>query len=122
MDADFFIVHARHGGQTYAEKADWSVYSECCETGKRLIANGDVKTKANVEILKTYGISGVMVGREAIKNPAVFNMLKGLHVPSISEIAEEYLTISNRDDAFRYRKNVLKHLGQEITMSDYELK
>jgi tRNA-dihydrouridine synthase B len=113
VDADFFVVHARHGRQSYSEPADWSIFPECCRTGKRIIANGDVKTLEDVSLLKSYGCSGVMIGREAVKNPGIFGTLKGLKVPLPAEIKKEYLERSSNDEVFRYRKNLMKHIGEE---------
>ncbi len=39
VDADFFIVHARHGQETYEDPVDSSVYEECVKTNKIIIAN-----------------------------------------------------------------------------------
>jgi len=76
VDADFFIVHARHGKQTYKDKTDFSVYEECAKTGKTVIANGDIKTKEQVDYLKSVGVKGVMIGRAAIEDPLIFAKLK----------------------------------------------
>lgn len=76
VDADFFIVHARHGKQGYKSKADFSVYKACVDTGKIIIANGDIATKEQVDSLKSIGIKGVMIGQAAIKDPSIFNKLK----------------------------------------------
>lgn len=76
VDADFFIVHARHGKQNYKNPADFDIYKECVETGKIIIANGDIDTKEKIEYLKSIGIKGVMIGQGAINNPDVFNQLK----------------------------------------------
>ena len=114
-DADFFIVHARHGKESYDDVADWGVFEECCKTGKKIIANGDIKTITDVEALKKFGVNGVMIGRESTKNPAVFNQLKGLKIPDISEIKKEYLKIADNE---KYKKNVLKYLGNELTIKN----
>lgn len=76
VDADFFIVHARHAKEQYSTPADFSVYKECVATNKRIIANGDIKTKKQIEELKAIGVLGAMIGREAIKNPDIFAELK----------------------------------------------
>ena len=76
LDADFFIVHARHGKERDKDPADFSVYEECVQTGKKIIANGDIKTKEQIEYLKSIGIKGAMIGREALDNPQIFNQLK----------------------------------------------
>jgi len=76
VDADFFIVHARHGQETYKNPADFDVYKECVKTDKIIIANGDIKTKEQIQYLKSIGVKGAMIGRAALKNPDIFNNLK----------------------------------------------
>ena len=115
VDADFFVVHARYGSQGYDTKPDNKVYSECVKTGKNIIANGDIKTKEQVDELKSIGLKGVMIGREAIKNPCIFSDLKGLPHPNLEEVKKEYLALSDKYSAkFRYRKNVMKWIGREM--------
>jgi tRNA-dihydrouridine synthase B len=74
-NADYYIIHARHGKQNSDSPADFSVYPECVQTGKPIIANGDIKTKEQIDYLKKIGCAGAMIGREAIKNSKVFNLL-----------------------------------------------
>jgi len=76
VDADFFVVHARHGKETYRNPADFNIYKACVETGKRIIANGDIKTKEQIKIIKFMGIKGAMIGRAAIDNPNIFKNLR----------------------------------------------
>lgn len=75
VDADFFIVHARHGKERNRHPADFSVYEECVATGKVIIANGDITTKEQVEHLKSLGLRGVMIGRAAVDDPSIFKRL-----------------------------------------------
>lgn len=110
VDADFFTVHARYRSEGFDRPADWSVFSECVDTGKDIIANGDIKTKEDVEIMKSYGCKGVMIGRAAIKDPALFGRLKGLTVPPIEQIKEEYMELCKTRE-FNYSENVLKYLS-----------
>jgi len=117
VDAEFFVVHARHGDQSYNEKADWSVFPECVKTGKKIIANGDIRTKEDVETMKGYGVAGVMIGRAAVADPGIFNRLKGINAPSVQELRKEYITLSEKDSTYRYQKNVLKHFGKEMRVS-----
>ena len=108
-DADFFIVHARHGAQTLDDPADMSVYSDCVETGKEIIANGDIKTSKQVEKLKSIGLKGVMIGRAAVMNPSVFAKLKGNDCVEIEAIKKEFIELSEKyNEPLRYRENVLK--------------
>lgn len=114
VDADFFIVHARYGAQTYKEEPDYSVYEECVKTGKKIIANGNINTKEQVEYFKKINVNGIMIGRKAVNNPAIFNELKGLKSPNLETIKKEYLELAEKYNApFKYRKNVLKHLGEK---------
>ena len=75
-DPDFFIVHSRHGKETIKDPADQSVYEECVKTGKLIIANGDINNKDQIESLKSIGVKGAMIGRAALTNPGVFNIIK----------------------------------------------
>lgn len=114
IDADFFVVHCRHGGQTYAEPADYGVLQECTETGKTIIANGDIDTKEKVKTVRDAGVKGVMIGRAAVKNPGIFAALKDVEVPRTDIILREYKELCERFKApYKYQKNVLKHIGTD---------
>ena len=75
VDADFFIVHARHGKETYDNKSDFDVYKECVKTNKVIIANGDIKNRDQINYLKSLGVKGAMIGRAAVVNPLIFKKL-----------------------------------------------
>ncbi len=113
VDADFFTVHARYRSEGYDRLADWDVFSECVDTGRDIIANGDIKTKEDVEIMKSYGCKGVMIGRAAIKDPGIIGRLKGIYVPSKKQVREEYLELC-KEREFNYSKNVLKYWSKKI--------
>jgi tRNA-dihydrouridine synthase B len=76
VDASFFVVHARTAKQTLDNHADFSVYSKCVDTGKRIVANGDIKTMKQIGELKTSGLFGAMIGRAAIGKPEIFRDLQ----------------------------------------------
>ena len=76
VDADFFIVHARHGKERDKNPADFSVYKNCVETKKVIIANGDITTKEQIELLKSIGVKGAMIGRAAVEDPTIFKRFK----------------------------------------------
>ncbi len=112
-DPDFFIVHARSGEDTYKDSADYSVFSECIDTGKKIIANGDINTIKIVDELKKVGVSGVMIGRSAVTNPAIFDLLKENKIPSFDKLKEEYLFLAEKyTSSPRHKKNVLMRIGQ----------
>lgn len=109
VNANSFIIHARHGNQSYNIPADFSIYQECVDTGKTIIANGDINSKKQIDFLKKIGVNGAMIGRSAILDPSIFNKLKGLPYPKIEVILAEYVKLADKfDEPFRYRKNVLK--------------
>jgi tRNA-dihydrouridine synthase len=76
VDADFFIVHARHGKERDKNPADFSIYKECVKTKKIIIANGDIETIEQIQFLKSIGVKGAMIARSAVKNPDIFSLLK----------------------------------------------
>ncbi len=113
VNADFFIVHARHGKQTYADKADFSVYKECVATGKKIIANGDIKTLEQVKELQELGVEGVMIGRAAVEDPQIFNEIKEKRILDLEDIKEDYLILAEKyHSSERNKKNILKRLKE----------
>lgn len=110
---DFFIVHARHGQESYSDKPDYSIFKECVGTGKEIIANGDIDSLEKVRELKKMGVRGVMIGRSAVTNPCIFDELKGNKIPSFEEIKGEYSRLTDKFHSKpRCKKNVLMRIGQ----------
>ncbi len=71
-------VHGRTKAQSYTGKADWDAIAEVKAAVKTIpvIANGDVKTVADIERIKRHtGCDGVMIARAAIQNPWIFARL-----------------------------------------------
>jgi tRNA-dihydrouridine synthase B len=100
IDTDYFILNPKHGMQDSSEKEDESVYPECvtlCKSrGIPLIANGGVNSIKKVQELEKIGLSGVMIGRGAMKDPSIFNQLKGKQLSSKNEILKEYQTLTEK--------------------------
>ncbi|MBW3010788.1 tRNA-dihydrouridine synthase family protein [Candidatus Woesearchaeota archaeon] len=116
VDADFFVIHARYGQQTYQEPADFSVYEECVRTGRNIIANGDITDKEKVNLVKDAGVKGVMIGRGAIYDPRIFRRLKDLpgKTPSLEDLKKEFLNLTEKyKEPFKYRKNITKIMGNK---------
>ena len=123
VDPDFFVVHAKHAAQTSDEKEDNSVYTECVEAARGIpvIANGGIETPEMVQSLVEMGVGGVMMGRPAMGNPAIFDLMKnelGVNnppkpVPTTDDLTREY------DDIYEavggsevYRSRFLKVVGR----------
>lgn len=122
VDADYYIVHAKTASQRSDEPCDDSIYTECVEAAnkKPIIANGGLNSVVKIKKVQSMGVKGIMIGRAAIKNPAIFDCLKnGLNmqnkkIPSIEELKNEYLFLSKKFNApSKYNENVLKELGKK---------
>ena len=116
-DAEFYVVHARHGAEHYESPADFSVFPECVDTGRKIVANGDIDSIDKVNDLKKLGVYGVMIGRAAVYDPSIFERFKTGKGASVEEIKKEYSEISDlyHTDIFyeKYKNNFLKRLGQK---------
>ena len=124
VDPDFFVVHAKHAGQSSGEPEDDSVYPECVEAARGIpvIANGGIDTPEKVQSLMEMGVSGVMMGRPAMGNPAIFDLLKnemGMNdpprpVPRAADLGQEYRDLFDSiGGAEKYRFRVLKVIGRK---------
>jgi tRNA-dihydrouridine synthase B len=123
---DFFVVHAKHAGQSSAEPEDNTVYPECVEAARGIpvIANGGIDTVEKVRSMMEMGVSGVMMGRPSMENPAIFDLMKnelGLNdplkpIPLVSDLRDEYIRIFDSNEGTeKYRTRFLKVLGREKT-------
>ena len=130
VEADFFIVHAKTAAQESGEFEDYSVFPECVEAagGRPVIANGGVDSAEKVRVLRGMGVGGVMIGRAAMSNPAIFDALKnelGFNeprrtVPDIDELKREYVSLHTRlCGQERYRENFLRVVGKKIGSEIY---
>ncbi len=127
VDPDFFVVHAKHAGQGSMESEDDTVYPECVEAARGIpvIANGGINTSEKVQSLKEMGVSGVMMGRSAIKNPAIFDIFKNemgfndplRSIPNVTSLRQEYETLfdSMRGDE-KYMRRFLKAVGRKTVI------
>lgn len=114
IDTEFFVLHTRVGTDNYYVKPDHLVLLDCVNTGKNIIANGDINNKDILNEVKSYGVKGVMIGRGAICNPAIFAELKGEKKTSIETLKKEYEILSQQfATPKKYYKNVTHYLGQE---------
>jgi tRNA-dihydrouridine synthase len=123
VDPDFFVVHAKHAAQSSSEKEDNAVYTECVEAARGIpvIANGGIETSEIVQSLIRMGISGVMMGRPAMGNPAIFDIMKnelGINnppkpVPTTDDLKREYDDIYDAiGGSVEYRSRFLKVVGK----------
>jgi len=123
VDPDFFVVHAKHAAQSSGEKEDNSVYPECVEAARGIpvIANGGIETPEMVQSLMEMGVCGVMMGRPAMGNPAIFDYMKnelGVNdpprpVPTTDDLMRAYDDIYEAiGGSEKYRSRFLKVVGK----------
>lgn len=76
---DFLVLHARTVAQRYEGEADHRVTARVVRaTGLPVIANGDVATAAGGwRVLEETGAAGLMLGRGAMRDPLLFERLRG---------------------------------------------
>jgi tRNA-dihydrouridine synthase B len=107
--ADFYIVQTKTASQKSSEEYDYSILGECVDTGKKIIANGEINTAFKVNQMKKIGCGGVMIGRSAILNPAIFNELKGKKTKSFEILTGEYKLLCEKyGEKEKYFDNFLK--------------
>lgn len=77
-------VHGRTKLQAYRGMADWDAIAEVkAELSIPVIANGDVRSPADIERIKAHtGCDGFMIGRAAIGNPWIFSRRERGEVPA----------------------------------------
>ncbi|MBF0478830.1 MAG: tRNA dihydrouridine synthase DusB [Candidatus Omnitrophica bacterium] len=77
VGAQALTVHCRTRNQGYKGKADWKWLEEIRKKIViPLIGNGDVKTPQDAKFLFDLGCDGVMVGRQAVADPWIFQEIK----------------------------------------------
>jgi tRNA-dihydrouridine synthase B len=95
------VVHFRHAKENSDEPYDYSVLKEICDYNIPIVINGGIKSYRDYNnivktIAKRKNIKGLMIGREALKNPDCFaeisNMLNCtlLKKRSADEINNEF--------------------------------
>jgi tRNA-dihydrouridine synthase B len=130
VEADLFIVHAKTAAQESGEPEDYSVFPGCVEAagGAPVVANGGVDSAEKVRALMGMGVAGVMIGRAALCDPAVFDAFKnelGLNeprriVPGTDELVREYDSLHEmlRGNE-RYRDRFLRVAGRKAGSVTY---
>ena len=104
---DFLVLHPRTVVQKYNGVADHGVTVRVMrETRLPVIANGDIRNAADgVRVLGETGAAGLMLGRGAIADPALFRRLRG--VGNCEPGREE-----RRTELARYLREMLIRYGQ----------
>jgi tRNA-dihydrouridine synthase B len=124
---DYFIIHLRHAWQKYSEPADWSVVPELISAanklGKKVVINGDIHKKEQIDYLKKLGAHGAMLARAAVYDPSIFGQIAGKRgkVP-IESLRREYLDLTTKyNTPPRFKEQVLERMGRDVRKLDSNL-
>lgn len=109
VEADSYTIHAKHAREHSYDSPDWSVYDECVETGKEIIANGGIQTREHVRKLSSQGIKSFMIGRPAMRNPSIFQFFKGDQRVGKKELLEQYNVLQKKFPSQEVYKKQFHH-------------
>jgi tRNA-dihydrouridine synthase len=86
-DVDFLVLHARTVEQRYDGLADHAITARVVKQTKLpVIANGDLNTtEGALQVLEQTGAAGLMLGRGAMRDPFLFERLRGKALAAPSE-------------------------------------
>lgn len=75
---DFLIVHGRTRQEYYTGVADWDAIGNIKSKIKiPVVGNGDINLNTDIDnLLSTYKVDGLMIGRGAVGSPWIFNKIK----------------------------------------------
>ena len=113
-------VHGRTQEQGYGGEANWDAIAEVKAAVKiPVIGNGDVKTVADIERMKTHtGCEAVMIGRAAIGNPWIFSRLDRAQVTPamVGRMVHEHLErnmefYGQHKGLILFRKHAMRYLA-----------
>jgi tRNA-dihydrouridine synthase B len=114
--ADYIAVHGRTRAGRYKAAVDYDAIREIKEAVSiPVIANGDITSVEKAKwVLEYTGADGVMIGRQAVKEPWIFAQIKeGMQQPSsalIKEVVLEHfdqmISYYDRYGAIIFRKNL----------------
>lgn len=84
------IVHARYTSQMHGGPVHLEVLSELVgRTRLKVVGNGSIRDETDLVAMAQTGVDAIMVGRAALRDPAVFARLKGGEAPFCAADAAE---------------------------------
>ena len=122
---DFIVIHSRTVVQKYSGLADHDLTARVvAQTRLPVIANGDVTTVAEGrKVLAKTKAAGLMIGRGAIRDPLIFQRLRGM-APEMASRTERSMElqyyfselINRYQDIFQGNTQVLNKLKTILSM------
>jgi tRNA-dihydrouridine synthase B len=109
---DAVAVHPRTAAQLFGGRADWSVIAAVkAQVSIPVIGNGDIMSAGDaVRMLDETGCDGVMIGRKAIGDPAIFSRVVA-RINGEKDVEEGFA--GRFDLMISYLRASVKYLGEE---------
>lgn len=102
---DYITLHARRSDMAFRGRADWRLVSfAASRLSIPLVGNGDITDITTAGTARSGAASGIMIGRQAVREPWLFRVLEAL------DAGETDCTI----DRARYAKDVLDGIAELI--------
>lgn len=78
--ADYLVLHPRLSSEKFRRRGRWAFVRELAAAMPvPVIGNGDIREFKDYRMaMDTYGPGGVMIGREAVRRPWIFALIRGL--------------------------------------------
>ncbi|HOZ72947.1 MAG TPA: tRNA-dihydrouridine synthase [Spirochaetales bacterium] len=77
--ADYIVVHPRLKHEKFRRSGHWEfVAAVSTAVGIPVIGNGDIRDAGGYRtVMERYGATGAMLGREAVRRPWIFSLIRG---------------------------------------------
>ncbi|MEI6877290.1 MAG: tRNA-dihydrouridine synthase family protein, partial [Spirochaetota bacterium] len=95
---DFLTLHPRLEGQKFRRKVRWDYVSRLAtDLPRPVVGNGDIEGWADYSRrMSGDGPAGIMIGREAVRRPWIFALLRGLEADAAFELRIDLREVANR--------------------------
>ena len=80
--ADYLVLHPRLSSEKFRRTGRWAYVQELAAAMPvPVIGNGDIRNHASYRLaMETYAPGGIMIGREAVRRPWIFALIRGQQV------------------------------------------
>ncbi|HPE90004.1 MAG TPA: tRNA-dihydrouridine synthase [Spirochaetales bacterium] len=77
--ADYLVIHPRLKHEKFRRSGHWEYVAAVSRAiGIPVIGNGDIRDLAGYRaVMERYGAAGAMLGREAVRRPWIFSLIRG---------------------------------------------
>ena len=110
--ASAVCVHGRTKTELYSGKANWDIIGDVAKAVSiPVFGNGDIQNLSEAEnMMKTYGVSGVAIGRAAVGKPWIFSQDKNLKI-DIPKVIKKHFEILQK---YYSQRLVILHMRKHL--------